>query len=434
MSRRAIPARRAGLLAAAAFGAGVFVGQLTEGPPLAEASRRDRTYRALDVLTEVYGHIQRNYVEAVEPDALVYSAIDGMVGALDPHSEFLTREDKETLRRQSRGEFPGVGMEIGLRDGELTVIAPLVGAPAAHAGLRPGDAIRAIDGRSTRGMALGDAVRLMRGPAGSVVELTVARGEAPPFTVKLERAVVRIDPIEARLLPDGSAHIRVRTFQRDTEDRLRDELVRLRADAGGALPGIVLDLRDNPGGLLSQAIAVADLFLAEGEIVRTRSRGGSPGRTWAAGPLGTLPPVPVVAVVNAGTASAAEIVVGALQAHRRAVVVGTPTFGKGSVQSIYDLTDGSGLKLTVAHYYTPDGRSIQATGLAPDVYVAAADAFDPPPPEADVQREADLARRLANPDGAAPRPAGPPPPQPDDPVLARAVEVLRVAGIFSRRP
>lgn len=427
--RRRISLRLAGALAGFAFVGGLRIGAaLDPDPPAAEASRSDRTFRALDVLTEVYGHIQRNYVEPVEPDRLVYSAIDGMVQALDPHSEFLSPDHKAALRSQARGEFPGVGMEIGLREGELRVIAPLPGAPADRAGLRPGDALRAIDGRSTRGLPLGEAVRLLRGEAGTVVELRVGRGEAPPFTVQVERAVVRIDPVQARLLPDGSAHVRVVTFQRDTEDRLRAALVRLRADAGGALPGIVLDLRNNPGGLLNQAIAVADLFLGEGQIVSTRGR--APARAWQASTLGTLPPVPVVVVVNAGTASAAEIVAGALQAHRRAVVVGTPTFGKGSVQSIYDLTDGSGLKLTVAHYFTPDGRSIQARGLAPDVYVAAADAVEPPPP---AQREADLDRRLANPDPAA-EPMHGPPPRPADPVLARAVEVLRVAGIFSRRP
>ncbi len=428
MTRR-VPLRLAGALSGLSFACGLWLGGALEAGGAAEASRSARTFKALDVLSEVYGHIQRSYVEPVEPDRLVYAAVDGMVQALDPHSEFLSPDDKANLRSQTRGEFPGVGMEIGLRDGELKVIAPLPGAPADTAGLRPGDAIRAIDGRTTRGLPLGEAVRMMRGRAGTVVELQVARGEAPPFTVEVERALVRVDPVEARLLPDGSAHIRVRTFQRDTESRLRTELDRLRQNAGGALPGIVLDLRNNPGGLLSQAIAVTDLFLAEGEIVSTRGR--RPARSWKAGTFGTLPPVPVVVVVNAGTASAAEIVAGALQAHRRAVVVGTRTFGKGSVQSIFDLTDGSGVKLTIAHYFTPDGRSIQARGLDPDVFVAAADAIEPPPPK--TQREADLDRRLDNPARETAAPAGPPP-TPADPVLARAVEVLRVAGIFSQRP
>lgn len=386
------------------------------------------------MLTEVYGHIGRNYVDELESERLVYAAIDGMVDALDPHSEFLDPQAKQAFRTQTRGRFPGIGMEIGLRDDTLTVIAPLPGAPAAAAGVRPGDRLRSIDGHSTRGMSLGDAVRRLRGEAGTVVELGIERGAMPPFTVRVERAVVVIEPVEAQLLPDGSAHLRVRAFQHDTEGRIRAELERLRGEAGGALPGVILDLRDNPGGLLSQAIAVSDLFLDGGDIVHTRRRGGK-GRTWKAGPLGTLPPVPLVLIVNAGTASAAEIVVGALQAHRRAVVVGTPTFGKGSVQTVYDLTDGSGLKLTVAHYFTPDGRSIQARGLAPDVYLAAADDIDAPAPEArtraTVQREADLARRLDNPGRAAtPHTA---PPLPDDPVLARAVEVLRVAGIFTTR-
>lgn len=424
LSRRALT-----LLLLAAALAGALAAHLIRP---AEANR-DATYRALDVFTEVYGHIGRNYIEEVEPERLVYAAIDGMVDALDPHSEFLTPEQKAAFRTQTRGRFPGIGMEIGLRDDTLTVITPLQGAPAAAAGVRPGDQIRAIDGHSTRGMTQSDAVRRIRGPAGTVVELTLQRGDAPPFTVRVERQVVVVEPVEARLLPDGSAHLRVRAFQHDTEARLRAEIERLRAEAGGELPGIVLDLRNNPGGLLSQAIGVSDLFLSAGQIVRTRTRGGG-GRTFDASPLGTLPPVPLVAVVNAGTASAAEIVVGALQAHRRAVVVGTPTFGKGSVQSVYDLTDGSGLKLTVAHYFTPDGRSIQARGLAPDVFIAAADDIEPPPAAATaaaLQREADLDRRLGNPDRAA----GPhrAPPLPDDPVLARAVEVLRVAGIFTRR-
>lgn len=423
LSRRALTA----LLLAAALAGALAVRLISP----AEANR-DATYRALDIFTEVYGHIGRNYVEEVEPERLVYAAIAGMVDALDPHSEFLNPEQKAAFRTQTRGRFPGIGMEIGLRDDNITVITPLQGAPAAAAGIRPADRLRAIDGHSTRGMTLSEAVRRLRGAAGTVVELGIERGDAPPFTVRVERQVVVVAPVEGRLLPDGSAHLRVRAFQHDTEDRLRAELERLRAEAGGELPGVVLDLRNNPGGLLSQAIAVADLFLSTGQIVRTRTRGGG-GRSFDASPLGTLPQVPLVAVVNAGTASAAEIVVGALQAHRRAVVVGTPTFGKGSVQSVYDLTDGSGLKLTVAHYFTPDGRSIQARGLAPDVYIAAADDIEPPPAPADfaaVQREADLSGRLGNPDRQGPHRA---PPLPDDPVLARAVEVLRVAGIFTRR-
>lgn len=432
LTRRALTA-----LLLTATAAGALVAHLVR-PAVAQ---RDATYRALDIFTEVYGHIGRNYIEEVEPEQLVYTAIHGMVDALDPHSEFLTPDQKAAFRTQTRGRFPGIGMEIDLRDDTLTVITPLPGAPAAAAGIRPGDRLRSIDGHSTRGMTLSEAVRRLRGADGTVVELGIERGDAPPFTVRVERAVVVIEPVEGRLLPDGSAHIRLRAFQHDTEARLRSELERLRGEAGGELPGIVLDLRNNPGGLLAQAIAVSDLFLSTGEIVRTRARGGA-GRSFEASPLGTLPPVPLVAVVNAGTASAAEIVVGALQAHRRAVVVGTPTFGKGSVQTVYDLTDGSGLKLTVAHYFTPDGRSIQARGLAPDVFIAAADDIEPAPPAAaltpalsTVQREADLTRRLGNPGDTADvtRARHQPPPLPDDPVLARAVEVLRVAGIFTRR-
>lgn len=412
----------------AGFAAGVIASRSVGE---AEASRRGATYRALDVFTEVYEHIRRNHVAPVATDALIRSAIEGMVDHLDPHSEFLSPDEKALFRQQARGRFPGVGMEVGLRDGELVIIAPLPGAPAAAAGVQPGDRLRGIDGHSTRGMTLGDAMRRLRGAAGTSVEMTLSRGDSPQFTVRVERAVVEVEPVEGRLLPDGSAHLRVRTFQKNTESRLRAEIERLRVAAGGALPGVVLDMRDNPGGLLSQAIAVSDMFLTEGDIVSTRSRGQA-GRKWSAGTLGTLHAMPLVAVVNAGTASAAEIVVGALQAHRRAVVVGTRTFGKGSVQTIYDLTDGSGLKLTVAHYFTPDGRSIQARGIVPDVHVTAADALERTEPAAAIQREADLDRRLANPDGARWSTSGPPP-APRDPVLARAVEVLRVAGIFSQR-
>jgi len=395
-----------------AAGGGTLLGLLATtqvaGPLVAqEAERNASVYEQLDLFGDIFERIRAEYVEEVEPDQLIEAAIDGMLTSLDPHSSYLSPEDAADMRFQTRGEFGGLGIEVTQEEGWVKVVSPMDGTPADAAGIQAGDLIVAVDGANTLGLTLDEAVEMMRGPVGSEIIITVVReGEDQPFDVSIIRDTIKLTAVRART--EGTTVVlRVSTFNDQTLPNLTEGLNEQIEEAGGIdnVEGVVLDLRNNPGGLLNQAIAVTDLFLGEGEIVSTRGR--APARSWKAGTFGTLPTMPMV-------------------------VVGTRTFGKGSVQSIYDLTDGSGLKLTISHYFTPDGRSIQARGLDPDVYVAAADAIEPPPPGT-VQREADLERRLDNPE-RTPSTADGPPAAPADPVLARAVEVLRVAGIFSQRP
>ncbi len=402
---------------------------------LAPPPKRDETYRLLDAFVEAYGQIRERWVEPVDDRALIEGAIRGMVEALDAHSEFLPPDLVREFRDTTRGRYAGVGIEIGHRGGRLLVVAPIDGTPASRAGIRAGDVILAVDGHDAGGMALVDAIRRLRGEAGSEVTLRLQRRDGEVYTVVLRREVVVIDSVEGELIEPAIVHIRLRAFQEDTGDDLEATVEALKAKAGGKLEGIVLDLRNNPGGLVDEAVAVADLFLEHGDIVRTVGRDDQANRTWRARRPGTLAGVPMVIIVNAGSASAAEIVAGALQDHRRGIVVGTPTFGKGSVQSLIELPGGGGLKLTIAQYFTPSGRSIQATGIVPDVRIEAADEVVTAPaasPEgasiAGPVREADLSRHLENPTGAkAPPPPAPPSP---DPTLSRAVELLRAARIL----
>jgi carboxyl-terminal processing protease len=396
-----------------------------------QAAPRERStpFRALNVFSEVYGYIQREYVEAVEPSKLVYAAIAGMARALDPHSEFLPPAELARFRRETRGGLVGVGMEIGLRDEELMVISVLSGAPADEAGIVGGEAIRQIDGIRTRRMSIGRSARALRGEAGTVVELEMIGRDGRARPEVLKRRFVEVDSVTGKLIRKGIAHLRIRAFQRETSVQLAAQLQRLQTKAGGALAGVILDLRHNAGGLVSEAIEVADLFLVDGQIVSMRGRTSSASKTWTAGPLGTYADVPLVVAANGATASAAEIVVGALQSNRRAVVVGTRTFGKGSVQRVIELSDGAGLKLTVAHYFTPDGHSIQGRGIEPDLRVPPRPRAPRRPP-AVLPREADLDGRLDNPHGGAMPTRAPEP----DPVLARALEILRVSDVLRRRP
>jgi carboxyl-terminal processing protease len=389
-------------------------------------------YHALDTFIEVYTEIREHWVDKVDEAALVQGAIRGMVGALDPHSEYLSPDLVKEFRDTTRGRYAGIGLELSSRDGRLLVVAPIDGSPAARAGVRAGDVILGVDGKDAGEMQLADAVRQMRGDPGSTIRLDLQRRGGERYQVTLRREVVSVAAVDGELIGDGLAHVRLHAFQDDTARDLDTTLDKLEAKAGGHLEGVVLDLRNNPGGLVDEAVAVSDLFLDYGEIVRTKGRDPRANHVWNARRPGTRAPFPMVVLVNAGSASAAEIVAGALQDNHRAVVVGSPTFGKGSVQSLTELADGSGLKLTIAHYFTPSGRSIQATGIVPDVRIEAdGDAAAPETaPSSPPMREADLDRHLANPGGAAP---APPPAAPADPVLARAVELLRAARILGGR-
>jgi carboxyl-terminal processing protease len=331
-------------------------------------------YQNLGVLARALAHIEMSWVEPADQDALVYGAIRGMVRTLDPHSAFMDPDEYRILTSDTQGAFGGVGVEIESRDGWLTVLSTFDDGPAARAGMRPGDRVIAIEGRDARDMPITDAVRLMRGEPGTRVQVRLRReGEDRPIDVSMVREVIQVEAVEARLLPDGIVWLRLKTFQETTATELRralDRAVDEAARGGGSVRGVLLDMRYNPGGLLDQAVVVSNEFLRSGVIVSTRARGGQLVSEARATAAGTRPDDwKIVVLVNGYTASAAEIVAGALRDHGRAVIVGTRTFGKGSVQNIIELPDGSALKLTVARYFTPNGTSIQARGIDPDMVV-----------------------------------------------------------------
>lgn len=401
---------------AAAFFAGLAVDHV------ASAARRNQAqpYRPLDVFSDVLAHVENSYVEEVDEKELVYGAIDGMMARLDPHSVFMRPDVYRQMRDDTTGEFDGLGLELTVQDGELTVITPVVESPGERAGIRPGDRILSIDGAPTKELTLAEATRRLKGAAGTRVTLEIMRaGFTAPQKLAVVRDRIRTQSVDLRVLDPVRryAYVRIRTFQERTDKSLRKALDDARAQMGGQIRGLVLDLRNNPGGLLDQAVRVSDVFLSSGVIVTTAGRNHRNVETERAHEKDTEPPYPVIVLVNKGTASASEIVAGALQDQQRAVIMGTTTFGKGSVQTIIELEDGSGLKLTVARYYTPKNRSIQERGIVPDVVVADVGA----PRAEDAQPgERDLKRHLRNdgPPPAAPT-VGPPGPA-AAPVVARA--------------
>jgi carboxyl-terminal processing protease len=349
--------------------------------------------------TEVYERVQRDYVESIDDETLIRNAIRGMLEGLDPHSAYLDAAEYEQLQEGTRGQFGGLGIEVGMEDGFVKVIAPIDGTPADAAGIQPGDLIMRIDGRSVRGLDLQQAVERMRGEPGTEIQLGILRdGQDSPIDVTLERAVIQVDSVRSQLLEPGFGYLRISQFQSRTGDDLLSEIAAWQ-DEHGPMDGMVLDLRNNPGGVLDAAVEVADAFLSNGAIVSTNGRAERAESRFTATPNDALNGAPLVVLVNAGSASAAEIVAGALQDHRRAVIMGEQTFGKGSVQSILPLRNGSAVKLTTARYYTPDGRSIQAEGIVPDVEIANLRVADQQASE--VLRESDLPRHLRS-DGAAP--------------------------------
>jgi len=329
------------------------------------------TYENLKIYTDVLSIIQKDYAEDVESKDLIYNSIKGMVRDLDPHSSFLTPEDYKEMQIDTKGTFGGIGIEIGIRDDMLTVISPIEDTPAFKAGIKAKDRIVKIEDTYTKDMSLSEAVKLMRGPKGTKVTIYIMReGFAKPKPFTLVRAIIKVKSVKYRLLEDGFAYVRVVQFQENTASDVARALRDL-TRKGGEIKGLVLDLRNNPGGLLQEAVAVSDLFLDSGLIVYTKGRGAGQDMTFSAKPQKTQPDYPMIVIVNGGSASASEIVAGALQDQDRAVVLGTQTFGKGSVQTIIPLSDGSALRLTTSKYYTPSGRSIQAKGIEPDIVVSA---------------------------------------------------------------
>lgn len=339
-----------------------------------QTAGKEEIYRELELFTDVLAVIQRNYVEEVKLKDLIYGAIDGMLATLDPHSAFMPPDEYEERRVDTRGAFGGLGIEVTIKDGILTVVSPLDDTPAHRAGIQAGDQILWIEEQSTKSMDILEAVRLMRGEPGSVVHITILReGDEKPQRLELVREVIKIASVKSRPLADGIGYVRLLQFQENTARELKVALDKFRSENNGLLQGLVLDLRNNPGGLLDQAIAVSDLFLAEGLIVYTEGRDEESRISASASAEGTEPPYPIVVLINAGSASASEIVAGALHDHGRALLMGERSFGKGSVQTLMPLGDDSGLSLTTARYYTPSGVSIQATGIEPDVVVPAAE-------------------------------------------------------------
>jgi len=414
-----------GLLAAVPIGAAFLAGLSFDH--VAQAARKPDRYRPLDTFAAVLGHVENSYVEEVNQQELVYGAIEGMMGRLDPHSVFMRPELFKALRDETSGEFDGLGLELTIRDDQLTVISPMADSPGERAGLLPGDRLLSIDGTPTRELSLVEAGRRLKGPVGSRVVLEVMRdGFVSPQKLTLLRDRVRLQSVEWRVLDPARryVYVRVKAFQDRTDRALRKALDEARTGVKGDLRGLVLDLRNDPGGLLDQAVRVADTFLPGGIIVTTEGRNRRTVEVEKAHQKDTEPNYPLIVLVNKGTASASEIVAGALQDHRRAVIMGTQTFGKGSVQSIIDLEDGAGLKLTVARYYTPRHRSIQEQGITPDVLVADA----APPLREDGLAEKDLRRHLRNDGGERPRaPAQGPG---DDYQLRTALDYLKAVDIF----
>ena len=351
----------------------------------------------LKIFAEIFGKIKSDYVEDIDDSQLLNDAIKGMLDGLDPHTVYLDPESFREMNIDTHGEFGGLGLEVTMENGVIRIVAPIDDTPAHKAGLKSGDLIISMDGVQVKGLSLGESVSLMRGKPGSEIVLTIVRKDRPePFEVTLKRAIIQLESVRAELLETGFGYVRVIQFQTGTATSLRQQLARLAREAGTALKGLVLDLRDNPGGVLDGAIQVSDTFLRDGLIVSTRGRAEDSEVTFSASPKDYLNDAPLVVLVNGGSASASEIVAGALQDHGRALILGTTTFGKGSVQTILPMLNGAALKLTTARYYTPNDRSIQATGITPDVVSQPAESSQTPDGDVSRLRESDLAGHLEN--------------------------------------
>ena len=332
----------------------------------------------LKLLPEVMSYVKKNYIEPVDDKVLMQNAINGMLASLDPHSSYLPPDSFKEMKVEMSGSFGGLGIEISIRDNKLVIVAPIEDTPAYRAGIKAGDHIFKIDGKATRNMNINSAVKLMRGPRGTGVTLTILRnGTEKPLVFPLVRDIILVKSLRYKMLEPGYGYVRISQFQERTGDDFAEALDSLRKQHATRLRGLVIDLRNNPGGLLDQAVKVADRFIGEGFdnglVVYTKGRDPASESTYSANVGEKEPAYPIVVLINGGSASASEILAGALQDHRRAVIMGTPSFGKGSVQSVIPLRNGGALKLTTAKYYTPSGRSIQAKGIEPDVIVGQID-------------------------------------------------------------
>ncbi|MBO6825007.1 MAG: S41 family peptidase [Sneathiella sp.] len=328
------------------------------------------TYKQLQLFGDVFEKIRKDYVEEVDDAELVEAAINGMLSSLDPHSSYLNPKNYEGMKVQTRGKFGGLGIEVTMENGLVKVVAPIDDTPAAAAGIQAGDYITHLDGEPVLGLTLSDAVERMRGLVDTDINLTVRRqNEKEPLEITITRATITVQSVRGRVEDEDIIYIRISSFTEQTDTGLREKLAELKEEIGGDYKGIILDLRNNPGGLLDQAISVSDAFLRKGEIVSTRGREARDSQRYNAQPDDITSGKPIVVMINGGSASASEIVAGALQDHRRAVVLGTQSFGKGSVQTIVPLQGNGAMRMTTARYYTPSGTSIQAKGITPDIEV-----------------------------------------------------------------
>jgi carboxyl-terminal processing protease len=410
---------RSGLMLGGVFVAGLAAGSLTQ--PLShafgQAAPSDSTYQQLSLFGDILSQIKQNYVIDPPTDKLIYNAANGMLSGLDPHSSYMNAQQYSDMQVQTSGEFGGLGLEVTEASGLLKVITPIDGTPGAKAGIKPGDIIVEINGLSTDGLSLDDAVSKMRGPVGTKITLTLKRnGINTPVKVTLTREIIKIDDVKSKLLTSTAGpvgYIRLDSFDENASDHIRAAVRKLSKEAHGPIHGYILDLRDNPGGLLDQAVAVADDFLTSGEIVSTHGRHSEDDQVWYAQDSDILNGIPMVVLTNAGTASAAEIVTAALQQNRRALVLGTKTFGKGSVQTIIPIDNEGALRLTTALYFTPSGKSIQDYGVTPNIKVS--DTATPQDAFSQL-RETDLLNAFTNPTKQAAPPL--PPVLPLPPVAA----------------
>ncbi len=414
-------------------------------PVQAQNTNDTDTYRQLNLFGDVFERIRAEYVEEVDDRTLIESAINGMLTSLDPHSGFLNAKNFRDMRVQTKGEFGGLGIEVTMENGLIKVVSPIDDTPAARAGLEAGDLITHLDGDAILGLTLSQAVERMRGPVDSTIILSVRRPGVPPFDVTIQRAIITIRSVRHDRI-GNIGYLRITTFNEQTSPGLQKSVDSLHEEIGEDLAGFVLDLRNNPGGLLDQATAVSDAFLEKGEIVSTRGRDPENTSRVHATANDIASGLPVVVLINGGSASASEIVAGALQDHRRAIVLGTRSFGKGSVQTIVPLSSDGAMRLTTARYYTPSGRSIQKTGITPDIEVPVAriEKLDPGRP---LRRETDLRNALGGsnekpgadtdatddqPEQPASRPTAAEQAE-EDYQLARAVDLLRGLQLLSGR-
>ena len=403
---------RTGLLIGAAFAAGVAIGpgyslighHFGIDRAFAQDSGRADTYRLLTLFGDVFERVRAEYVDPVGDRDLIENAINGMLTGLDPHSNYMNAKAFRDMQVQTRGEFGGLGIEVTQENGFIKVISPIDDTPASRAGVKAGDLILALDGKTVQGLSLNEAVDRMRGPPNSRITLTIRRENVEkPIDLSMQREVIHIQVVRQRLEPGDIGYIRLTSFNEQTDSGLKHGLELLKQQSGGKLRAIVLDLSNNPGGLLDQAVAVSDDFIQQGEVVSTRARHSEDSQRWNA-KGDEITDLPMVVLINGGSASASEIVAGALQDHHRAVLLGTRTFGKGSVQTVIPLPGNGAMRLTTARYYTPSGRSIQGLGIAPDIEVQASRTDTP---RFGPERESDLNHVLTN-QGGTPQQAAPP--------------------------